>query len=122
MVLNIQDDFEILAPRLLIVHVLFNLIKNGLQHVQKSNGAWLEISTELGRTHNKIIVQDNGVGIPAYALPHVFDRFYTTNTTGQGAGIGLSFCRMVMESIGGKITCESVEGKHTTFTLYFNRV
>ncbi len=38
---------------------------------------------------------------------------------GQGAGIGLSFCRMVMESIGGSIDCESLEGEHTTFTLTF---
>ncbi|MFB3106446.1 MAG: ATP-binding protein [Pseudomonadales bacterium] len=40
--------------------------------------------------------------------------------TGQGAGIGLSFCKMVMDSIGGAIDCESIPGDHTTFTLTFS--
>ncbi|MFP6817049.1 MAG: ATP-binding protein [Pseudomonadales bacterium] len=52
-------------------------------------------------------------------MKQIFERFYTTTQTGQGAGIGLSFCNMVMESIGGSISCESVQGEYTRFTLNF---
>jgi len=119
---KIEEDFTVNAPRLLIVHVLFNLIKNALQYVQRSKNAYVEIRTESTRTSRKIIIHDNGPGIPAHDQPHIFDRFFTTNRTGQGAGIGLSFCKMVMDSIGGDITCDTVEGEYTTFTLVFFNV
>jgi signal transduction histidine kinase len=64
-------------------------------------------------------IVDDGPGIPSAIRRHIFSRFYTTATNGQGAGIGLSFCKMVMESIGGEIQCESREGEYTTFRLIF---
>ncbi len=114
-----SEDFEIHAPRLLIVHVLFNLIKNGLYYVQRAGKGDITLSTERGTTANKLIVHDTGAGIPESELRQIFERFYTTTQTGQGAGIGLSFCDMVMRSVGGEISCASVEGQHTTFTLTF---
>lgn len=115
----VDADFNLTAPRLLVVHILFNLIKNGLQFVQRKQGAVVEISAVDDSESSKIIVHDTGPGISNYSLPHVFERFYTTNRTGQGAGIGLSFCKMVMDRIGGDIACDSVEGEYTTFTLTF---
>lgn len=114
-----SDDFEIHAPRLLIVHVLFNLIKNSLYYVQRAGKGNITISTEPGKTANKLIVHDTGAGISESELRQIFERFYTTTQTGQGAGIGLSFCDMVMRSVGGDISCASVEGEYTTFTLTF---
>jgi signal transduction histidine kinase len=64
-------------------------------------------------------VTDTGPGIPASLKHQIFDRFFSTIRYGQGAGIGLSFCKMVMESIGGEIQCESREGEYTTFRLIF---
>jgi two-component system CAI-1 autoinducer sensor kinase/phosphatase CqsS len=113
--LVVEDDFEIHAPRLLVVHVLFNLIKNALYYVQRAGKGSITISC----AQRRITVHDTGSGISPLVKGQVFERFYTTTTTGQGAGIGLSFCKMVMESIGGSITFESVEGAHTTFTLDF---
>ncbi|MCZ6643270.1 MAG: HAMP domain-containing sensor histidine kinase, partial [Gammaproteobacteria bacterium] len=63
-----------------------------------------------------------GPGIPRSRQKEIFDRFYTTTDEGLGTGIGLSFCKMVMESLGGRITCDSVEGEYTTFSLYFPKV
>jgi len=119
---SVDRDFEVTAPRLLIVHVLFNLIKNGLYFVQKAGRGQILISTDIGDGGGRIIVHDTGIGIPTAIRPHIFERFYTTIHTGQGAGIGLSFCHLVMESIGGSISCESVEGEYTTFTLTFPNV
>lgn len=116
---RLEQDFEINAPRLLIVHVLFNLIKNALLYTQKSGKGRVLISAQQRESNSTITVHDNGPGIPPHVRAHIFERFYTTTTTGQGAGIGLSFCRMVMDAIGGSIECDSVEGEYTTFTLHF---
>jgi two-component system CAI-1 autoinducer sensor kinase/phosphatase CqsS len=116
---HVKEDFTINGPRLLIVHVLFNLIKNSLQYVQRSKNARVDISATEKNGVKQIVVFDNGPGIPEHDLPHIFERFYTTNKTGQGAGIGLSFCKMVMESIGGDISCDTSEGEYTRFTLTF---
>ncbi len=113
--LSVEEDFEIHAPRLLVVHVLFNLIKNALYYVQRAGKGAITIAC----TPRRISVHDTGSGISPAVKGQVFERFYTTTRTGQGAGIGLSFCKMVMESIGGSITFESVEGEHTTFILEF---
>ncbi len=116
---SVAEDFRIAAPHLLVIHVLFNLIKNGLYFVQKSGKGSIQISAILSDPGGQIIVHDTGTGIPASIRPHIFERFYTTTHTGQGAGIGLSFCHMVMESIGGSISCDSQDGEYTTFTLAF---
>lgn len=116
---RLEQDFEITAPRLLIVHVLFNLIKNALLYAQKSSTGRILISAQKQGRSGSITVHDNGPGIPPHIRAHIFERFYTTTTTGQGAGIGLSFCRMVMDAIGGSIVCDSREGEYTTFTLHF---
>ena len=79
----------------------------------------VEISARQIEDFNRIVVHDTGPGISSFNLPHVFDRFYTTSLTGESAGIGLSFCKMVMERVGGEIVCDSVEGEFTTFTLDF---
>ena len=116
---EISDDFEIDAPRLLVIHVLFNLIKNALFSVQKAGKGDIRIRAEQRSQHDCLIVHDSGIGISPSVRSHIFDRFYTTTQTLQSAGIGLSFCKLVMESIGGSIKCDSVEGEYTTFTLEF---
>ena len=116
---EVVNDYQIRAPQLLVVHVLFNLIKNALYYVQSAGRGEIVITAATTNGSNQILVRDTGAGIPPPVQKQIFERFYTTTRTGQGAGIGLSFCRMVMESIGGSIDCESLEGEHTTFTLTF---
>lgn len=116
---DIQHDFQVEAPRLLIVHVLFNLMKNALYSVQKAGKGDICIRAEQRRNGGCIVVHDTGMGISPSARNHIFERFYTTTQTVQSAGIGLSFCKLVMESFGGDIRCASEEGKYTTFTLDF---
>lgn len=119
---DVDHDFEVVAPRLLVIHVLFNLIKNALYFVQKAGTGVIEIRSSVVDGQGQISVHDTGIGIPAAIKAHIFERFYTTTHTGQGAGIGLSFCHLVMDSIGGSITCKSQEGEYTTFVLTFPEV
>jgi len=117
--IDMKRDFYIRAPRLMIVHVLFNLIKNALYSVQRSGKGGVTISLTTSDGRNYVSVEDTGAGIPASMQNQIFERFFTTIRFGQGAGIGLSFCKMVMTGIGGEIRCESEEGKYTIFRLLF---
>jgi signal transduction histidine kinase len=65
----------------------------------------------------EIRFKDNGIGIPAEEIGHVFDPFYTTKDPGKGTGLGLSVCYRIIESYGGTIGIESREGDGTTVIL-----
>lgn len=110
-------SFCVLASRVLVVHVFFNLLKNSVYYAQKRPTG--TVTVRVDGDNRTVEFTDTGYGLTNISRRRVFDRFYTTAKTGQGAGIGLSFCKMVMESIGGDIECESREGEYTTFRLTF---
>lgn len=113
-----KADFVVKGKVLLVIHVLFNLIKNSLYHIAKAGKGTISIWVE--NDDNKyygLYFKDTATGISANILPHIFDRFYSKRES--GTGIGLSFCKMVMESLGGKIFCNSVENEYTLFKLVF---
>lgn len=112
-----SPNFNYIGSQLLVVHVLFNLLKNALYHIAQAGKGDIYIWHEQNSDYNELHFKDTGPGIGSNALPRLFDRFYTTTTS--GTGIGLSFCKMVMESIGGNITCQSVKGVYTEFILLF---
>ena len=68
-----------------------------------------------------IRVSDTGLGIPARDLPHVFDKFYRVRSKATreiaGTGLGLAITKTIVESVGGRIRVESVEGTGTAFTV-----
>lgn len=111
-------DFEFVGSDSLMVFVLFNLIKNSLYAIRAAGRGDIAIVLAQGREGATLTFTDTGSGIPAAALPRIFDTFFTTKRN-QGAGIGLAFCRRVVESFGGRMRCESEEGRFTTFTLEF---
>jgi len=111
------ESFDICAPKILFTHIIFNLLKNSLYYLQQSGQGTISITTIRSirkEDGNTIIFEDTGPGIPK-----IFDRFFTTTHSSQGTGIGLHFCKMVMEQIGGKIDCESKVSEFTKFTLTF---
>ena len=115
--LDTAQDFVFHGNELFMRHVLFNLLKNALYYVKAANKGDILIRTEQTPKTNILYFKDTGSGMPSSMVPHVFDRFYSK--TQHGTGIGLAFCKSVMESFGGKIACESQQGAHTTFILNF---
>lgn len=115
------EDFDYYGPRLLIIHVVFNLLRNALQSVQRGGGGRVTVTAETGTEMNTICVSDDGPGITPEMIPHIFEQFYSVRSPDQGAGVGLSFCKLVMESLGGQIQCTSIPGYRTEFTLHFPR-
>lgn len=114
---DIKEDFLIQGEPILVTHVFFNLLKNAIYYVQKAGKGDIQISIKRAPAYNIIYVKDTGTGIPRAILPHIFERFFSK--TYHGAGVGLTFCRWVMNDLGGEITCESVEGDYTLFVLRF---
>ena len=108
--LNIQEDFEIVCSRQLMKHVIYNLIKNALKH----GGPDVNVSINIG--NNQVIVHDNGVGIPNEKIKQIFGVFMTD---GNGHGIGLAFCKFVLDEVSATIKCESEVGKYSKFIINF---
>jgi signal transduction histidine kinase len=66
-------------------------------------------------------VEDTGVGIPADALPHIFDAYRQAHRARGGTGLGLAIVRSVVDAHGGRVTVESQEGKGSRFTVLLPR-
>jgi signal transduction histidine kinase len=111
--LTVEKDFEIICSRQLMKHVIYNLIKNAFKH----GGPDVKVDVKI--TNHKIVIEDNGVGIPEEKLKKIFDAF---ETNGNGSGIGLAFCKFVLDEIDGKITCESEVEKYTRFIIWFENI
>jgi signal transduction histidine kinase len=101
--------------------VLENLLDNALRHTPRGGTIRIEVAREGPAVLFR--VADTGRGIPAEALPHVFDRFWKSADSG-GSGLGLAIARGLVEAHGGKIRADSVEGRGTvvSFTLPVERV
>jgi two-component system OmpR family sensor kinase len=101
--------------------VVFNLASNALRYTPR--GGRIELAVALTADNfARLDVTDTGIGIPASALPHVFDRFFRADNARahapEGSGLGLAICQAVAKTHGGKISVESVEGRGSRFTLF----
>jgi signal transduction histidine kinase len=96
-------------------HVFINLLSNASKYSPAS--ASITLSAEAAPLgYVRFAVLDQGSGVPAEALPHLFDRFY--RVPGQdkpGAGIGLAIAREIVVAHGGSIACSSAVGRGTEF-------
>jgi two-component system NtrC family sensor kinase len=98
--------------------VFLNLINNARQALEGNHTRGvIRISTEAcGRTL-RVVIQDNGPGIPEQNLSKVFDPFFTTKEVGKGTGLGLSLCYGIVKEHGGSIIVRSKIGDGATFTI-----
>jgi PAS domain S-box-containing protein len=103
---------------------LINVIGNAVKYTPSGGRATVALEEASGGAATvNVVVRDTGVGIPAAALPRVFDRFYRVRGAAtraiEGTGLGLSIVKSIVEAHGGTISAESEEGKGSTFTLSF---
>jgi phosphoserine phosphatase RsbU/P len=97
-----------------LLQVLANLLTNAVKFTP-SQGR-IDVGYELLDQAVRYFVSDNGNGIPADNLPHLFDRFWTTRKGNpSGAGLGLAIARGIVEGHSGEIWAESTAGEGSTF-------
>ena len=103
--------------RVRIEQVVANLVDNAIRHSPPSSTVVVAAKTE-GDTV-RVEVTDTGPGIPANALPHVFDRLYRADPSREkgtgGSGLGLTIARQLVEAHGGTIWAQSEEGSGSRF-------
>ena len=112
-------DFELFGPQTLLIHVLHNLIKNALDGVHAAGKGDIRLALESGPDWNRLTVTDTGSGIAPEVMPRIFDEFFSLKGPGRGTGMGLPFCRRVMNDLGGDIACRSILGEYTRVELRF---
>jgi signal transduction histidine kinase len=98
--------------------VLLNLLSNAIKYCRQ--GDTVTVTARCEEDHLNISVADTGPGIPADALPNIFERFYRVpgmEDRALGAGLGLTIARQIVEAHGGEIYVESEEGHGATFTF-----
>lgn len=116
--LDADKSFTFRISETLFIFVIFNLLKNALYYLGSHTNSEIRIRLKTGTEYNYLFFRDTGPGITKEDLPHIFDSFHTKGKKG-GTGLGLAYCKRVMKAFGGNITCDSVKGKYTEFTLAF---
>jgi signal transduction histidine kinase len=114
--LELRETPPVLASEEGLAHVFLNLLVNAAQALPDSHPEPL-IRVSLGTqgSHVLVEIQDNGSGIEAEHLEHIFEPFYTTKP--GGTGLGLSICHGIITGFGGEIAVDSTPGKGTTFRV-----
>jgi signal transduction histidine kinase len=114
---QIPEEIIIDADGPSIRQVLMNLILNARQAMLVRGG---ELRVRSYQTQEAVWIEimDTGQGIPRDTLKKIFDPFYTTKADGPNNGIGLAFCRQIIEKHNGLMTVESEVSKGSCFKIY----
>src|SRR5580704_4422192 len=96
---------------------LLNLLNNSLTYTDR--GGRITLGAQSVGDEVELTIADTGIGIPADALPHVFEKFFRVpgQSKGTGTGLGLAIVQEIVVAHGGTITCDSHPGKGTEFRI-----
>jgi signal transduction histidine kinase len=113
-------DFVLEGDEERLGEVVINLGANAIRFTPR--GGAVRIRVRDAGSEVTLEVEDTGAGIPADALPGIFERYQQARRDRGGSGLGLAIVRGVVEAHGGRVAVESAEGKGTRFTVSLPRV
>ncbi|OGR72349.1 MAG: hypothetical protein A2179_02475 [Elusimicrobia bacterium GWC2_63_65] len=113
----VPDGFAVSADRDKLHQVLLNLMENAAKYNREGGSVRVRAVAERGAA--RIFVEDDGPGIAAGHLPHIFERFYRVDKARSrelgGTGLGLSIVKHLVELHGGSVGVDSAEGRGSAF-------
>jgi two-component system, NtrC family, sensor kinase len=118
--IDIVREYDPGLPDILLDHdkirqVFLNLINNAGDAMPQ--GGSVTVTTRRHQGTVKVSVKDTGSGIFADRMDQIFNPFFTTKEVGKGTGLGLSVSLNIVESLGGSIEVQSIEGAGSVFTV-----
>jgi two-component system sensor kinase FixL len=116
-VYELESDLpEVLIDVTQIQQVVLNLVRNSLEALEAASEGRVTVRTEIGATgFVQVAISDNGPGLAPDVAARLFQPFVTTKS--GGTGIGLSICKSIIESHGGRIAATPVEGGGARFAF-----
>lgn len=118
--MEVDSSLKIRMDYAHIKEVLCNLLQNACEAMQKQGGM-IRISSSRKNKRPVLSIEDEGEGIPAEQLEEVVKPFYTTRDRSSNFGLGLAYCRLVMEKSGGRLHLQSLPDSGTVVLLEFAR-
>ncbi|MFW5697515.1 MAG: HAMP domain-containing sensor histidine kinase, partial [Fimbriimonadaceae bacterium] len=120
LVLELEATSPLSADPGLLERAMVNLVQNALRHSGPSSAVRVHLAEEANR--HLVEVVDEGEGVAAEHLPHLFDRFYRVDKARSreqgGSGLGLVLCKSIVEAHGGEIGVESEPGRGSRFFFW----
>jgi signal transduction histidine kinase len=116
---RVGQNFPCLGDDDRLVQVVVNLVANAIRFTQRGGSVTVKL-IDAG-AEMEIQVEDTGIGIPAAALPHIFESYQQAHRDRGGTGLGLAIVRGIVLAHGGRVTAESQEGKGSRFTVLLPR-
>ena len=108
----------VLVDRAQMEQVFFNLVKNALEAMKDGGCLDIEVGADDRDVH--VVIRDNGSGMDAATLAHIFEPYQTSKE--HGSGLGLMLSRRIVHAHGGEIDVESKPGAGTAFTVRIPRL
>jgi signal transduction histidine kinase len=113
-----EDQAVVMGDADRLKQLLLNLVDNALKYTPAGGEVRLSLYRKQGWV--QVAVSDTGMGISPEDLPHIFERFYSTDKSRSrgGTGLGLSIAKWIAEAHDGHLTVESEVGTGSTFTVW----
>ncbi|WP_374463236.1 sensor histidine kinase [Chryseobacterium sp.] len=119
--IDIENSTSVMADEFHFTNIIYNLLDNSVKYCETK--PVIKISAYKDSKGLYLKFKDNGMGIPAKNIPHIFDKFYRVHTKRSeevtGFGLGLFYVKKVVQQHHWKISVENNEDKGITITLFF---
>ncbi|MCG1034903.1 sensor histidine kinase [Polaribacter sargassicola] len=117
--LPLEEKLCVNLDKTQLIRIVTNLVKNAIQATNKEENPLIEVKVLAENNNVKIIVSDNGKGIPDDLIDLIFEPKFTTKSSGMG--LGLPMIKNIIEAYGGNISFTSKVGIGTVFTVVLPR-
>ncbi|TFH90450.1 ATP-binding protein [Vibrio ouci] len=118
---SLSSKASVRANPIRLEQVLVNLISNAIDAVEQCSEPLIVVCVECADNEVTIAVKDNGKGIVAEDIPHIFDPFYTQKEVGKGLGLGLSIAFNIIKDFGGSIRVNSQLNVGSEFVVHLEQ-